>query len=98
MSGTTKVDRTVSPPAIAVPHAYNAAVDFVDRHLAEGRGAKVAFIDDTTELTYAGLAEQVNRAGNALRGLGVRIEERVLLVLLDTVRFPAMFFSAIKIG
>lgn len=40
----------------------------------------------------------MNRAGNALRGLGVRMEERVLLVLLDTVRFPAVFFGAIKIG
>jgi benzoate-CoA ligase len=98
MSGYAKVDRTVFPPTIDVPRAYNAAVDFVDRHLAEGRGAKVAFVDDTTELTYAGLAEQVNRAGNALRGLGVRMEERVLLVLLDTVRFPAVFFGAIKIG
>ncbi|MEP7121258.1 MAG: benzoate-CoA ligase family protein [Byssovorax sp.] len=98
MSGYAKADRSTCPPAIDVPRTYNAAVDFVDRHLAEGRGAKVAFVDDTTELTYAGLAEQVNRAGNALRGLGVRMEERVLLVLLDTVRFPAMFFGAIKIG
>jgi benzoate-CoA ligase family protein len=98
MAGYVKVDRTISPPALDIPREYNAAVDFVDRHLAEGRGAKVAFLDDTTELTYAGLAEQVNRVGNALRDLGVRIEERVLLVLLDTVRFPAVFFGAIKIG
>src|SRR5258706_5049859 len=98
MSGYAKADRSTSPPQLDIPRVYNAAVDFVDRHLAEGRGAKVAFLDDTTELTYAGLAEQVNRAGNALRGLGVRMEERVLLVLLDTVRFPAMFFGAIKIG
>jgi benzoate-CoA ligase family protein len=98
MSGYAKADRTTSPPTLDVPRAYNAAVDFIDRHLGEGRGDKVAFVDDTTELTYAGLAEQVNRAGNALRGLGVRMEERVLLVLLDTVRFPAVFFGAIKIG
>ncbi len=98
MSGYATADRSTSPPMIAIPRVYNAAADFVDRHLAEGRGAKVAFIDDTTELTYAGLAEQVNRAGNALRGLDVRMEERVLLVLLDTVRFPAVFFGAIKIG
>jgi benzoate-CoA ligase family protein len=98
MSGYANADRSTSPPLLDIPRVYNAAVDFVDRHLAEGRGAKVAFIDDTTELTYAGLAEQVNRVGNALRGLGVRMEERVLLVLLDTVRFPAVFFGAIKIG
>jgi benzoate-CoA ligase len=98
MPAFTTVDRSTSPPAVVVPRDYNAAVDFVDRHLAEGRGPKVAFVDDTTSLTYAGLAEQVNRAGNALRALGVRMEQRVMLLLHDTARFPALFFGAIKIG
>ena len=81
-----------------IPRLYNAAADLVDRHLAEGRGDKVAFIDDTESLTYAGLAARVNRAGNALAALGVRREERVLLVLLDTVAFPAVFLGAVKLG
>jgi benzoate-CoA ligase family protein len=98
MSAFTTVDRSTSPPAVQVPRDYNAAVDFVDRHLAEGRGAKVALVDDAESLTYAALAEQVNRAGNALAALGVRAEQRVMLILLDTVRFPALFFGAIKIG
>ena len=98
MSSFTRVDRSVSPPRVDVPRDYNAAVDFVDRHLDEGRGDKIAFIDDTQSLTYAGLAEQVNRAGNALRSLGVGMEQRVMLLLLDTVRFPALFLGAIKIG
>jgi benzoate-CoA ligase family protein len=98
MSALTTVDRSTSPPAVHVPRDYNAAVDFVDRHLAEGRGEKVALLDDTTSVTYADLAEQVNRAGNALAALGVRREQRVMLVLLDSVRFPALFFGAIKIG
>src|SRR5439155_25167244 len=38
------------------------------------------------------------RAGNALRHLDVRIEERVLLLLLDTPEFAVSFFGAIKIG
>jgi benzoate-CoA ligase family protein len=98
MPGYAVVDRSVSPPRVEIPRAYNAAVDLVDRHLEEGRGDKIAFIDDTTSLTYAGLAEQVNRAGNALSALGVRMEDRVLLVMLDTVRFPALFLGAMKIG
>jgi benzoate-CoA ligase family protein len=98
MRAYATVDRSRTPAEIHVPHPYNAAVDFVDRHLEEGRGEKVAYIDDGTKLTYAGLAEQVNRAGDALRTLGVGMEERVLLVLLDTVRFPALFFGAMKIG
>jgi benzoate-CoA ligase family protein len=98
MPAFTVVDRSTSPPVVQVPRDYNAAVDFVDRHLAEGRGGKVAFVDDGGSLTYAGLAEQVNRAGDALRALGVRMEQRVMLLLSDTVRFPAIFFGAIKIG
>jgi benzoate-CoA ligase family protein len=98
MPDYTRVDRSASPPVVDVPRAYNAAVDLVDRHLDEGRGDKVAFLDDTQSLTYAGLAEQVNRAGNALHALGVRLEQRVLLVMLDTVRFPALFLGAMKIG
>ncbi len=94
----TTVDRSTSPPRVHVPRDYNAAVDFVDRHLAEGRGEKLAFVDEGPGLTYAGLAERVNRAGNALRGLGVRMEERVMLLLADTVAFPTLFFGAIKIG
>jgi benzoate-CoA ligase len=103
MPAFTTVDRSTSPPLVQVPRDYNAAVDFVDRHLGEGRGDKVAFVEDARDgheagLTYGALAEQVNRAGNALTGLGVRMEERVLLVLHDTTAFPVVFFGAIKIG
>jgi benzoate-CoA ligase family protein len=92
------VDRSTSPPRVHVPRGYNAAVDLVDRHLAEGRGEKVAFVDDRTRLTYADLAEQVNRAGNALLALGVRREQRVVLILQDSITFPVLFLGAIKIG
>jgi len=98
MPGYAVATRSVSPPRLEIPREYNAAVDLVDRHLDEGRAGKVAFRDDQRELTYGELSEEVNRAGNALRGLGVRMEERVLLLLLDTVRFPVIFFGAIKIG
>src|SRR5262249_18802283 len=87
-----------SPPRVSFPRDYNAAVDLVDRHLVEGRADKVAYTDDATCLTYGALAEQTNRAGGALRALGVRMEERVMLLLLDTVRFPALFLGAIKLG
>lgn len=98
MAAFTTVDRSTSPPRVEVPREYNAAVDLVERHLVEGRGARVAYIDDTTSLTYAALAEQVNRAGGALAALGVRMEQRVLMIMLDTVRFPAVFLGALKIG
>jgi len=85
-------------PALSLPRAYNAATHFIDRHLAEGRGEKIAVIDDRGPVSYADLADRVNRAGNALAGLGVRREERVLLCLLDSRDFPAVYFGAMKIG
>jgi benzoate-CoA ligase family protein len=77
---------------------YNAAADLVDRHLAEGRGASIAYRDDRGVYTYAELAERVNRAGNALAELGIEPEHRVLLLMLDTIDFVALFLGAMKLG
>ncbi|MBV8052187.1 MAG: benzoate-CoA ligase family protein, partial [Acidobacteriaceae bacterium] len=49
-------------------------------------------------VTYGGLLERTNRAGNVLRQLGVDIEQRVLLAVLDSPEFLYCFFGAIKIG
>ena len=49
-------------------------------------------------MTYGQLFERVNRLGNALKTLGVRQEERVGMLLLDTPEFPYCFFGAIKMG
>ena len=83
---------------IILPEQFNAAAYFVDRHLDEGRSEKVAIECLDSRVTYLDLFQRVNRVGNALRQLGVRIEERVLLLLLDTPEFAASFFGAIKIG
>src|SRR5438552_10025493 len=85
---------------LGVPEQFNAAVCFIDRHLAEGRGAKVAIECGDERVTYAELAERVNRCGNVLReaGCGVRPGERVVLLLLDGPAFFYAFFGAIKIG
>ena len=85
-------------PQIAIPRDYNAAVDLVERNLKAGRGEKIAFRDDRVALTYAALAERVDRAASALRALGLEPEQRVLLCLLDTVDFPTLFLGAIKAG
>src|SRR5579863_2246575 len=84
--------------AFTVPRDYNAAVDLIGRNLGAGRGGKVAVRDDRGAYTYAELAERVDRAANALRGLGLEPEHRVLLCLLDTIDFPTVFLGAIKAG
>ena len=89
----------VTAADLGVPEAFNAAAHFIDRHIAEERGAKVAIECGDERVTYAELADRVNRCGRALRDtLGVQPEERIVLLLLDTPAFAAAFFGAIKIG
>jgi len=85
-------------PSIIVPRDFNAAVDLIERNLAAGRAGKLAFRDDRESLTYGELAEQVDRCANALRSLGLEPEQRVMLLLLDTIDFPVAFLGAIKAG
>ena len=83
---------------IELPAIFNVASHFVDRHISEGRGQRIAFECGEERVTYAQLHERVNRAGNALKKLGVRQEERIGLLLLDTPEFAYCFFGGIKIG
>jgi 4-hydroxybenzoate-CoA ligase len=89
----------VSPKGqLSLPRDYNAASHFIDRHLADPCRDKIAFIDDRGRYTYTELAERVNRAGNALKSLGLEMEHRVMLCLLDGIEFPSLFWGALKIG
>jgi 4-hydroxybenzoate-CoA ligase len=77
---------------------YNAAVDMVDRNVAEGRAAKIAFIDPTRALTYGELADGAARVGPMLANLGLQREDRAAMIVLDTVDFPILFWGAIRAG
>ena len=78
---------------------FNAATWFVDRNVEEGRGGNVAIEYGDERVTYRQVLERVNRLGSALRDrLGVRCEERVLLLTLDSPEMIYSFFAAIKIG
>lgn len=77
---------------------YNAAVDLVDRHLAEGRADRLAFVDPVRRLSYGELHDRSARFAGALDRLGVRREQRIALILLDTVDFPVAFWGAVRAG
>ena len=77
---------------------YNAVSDFVDSHIAAGRGNKVAFVDPERSLTYGDLQARSIRFANALRDLGIGPEQRVALLLNDTVDYPVAFWGAIRAG
>ena len=87
-----------SAPPIVLPDEFNAAAYFMTATLPGGRGAKVAIECGDIQVSYRQLFERVNQLGNGLRSLGVRIEDRVFLLLFDTPEFAASFFGAIKIG
>jgi benzoate-CoA ligase len=97
--GDGTATRVITAEALGIPHLFNAASYFVDRHLAEGRGQSVAIECGAERVTYAELHERVNRFGSALRSeFDVRVEERVALLLLDGPAFAYAFFGTIKIG
>jgi 4-hydroxybenzoate-CoA ligase len=77
---------------------YNAVNWLLDRNILEGRSDKVVFIDDTRHLTYGQLQKLSCRVANALLRMGVRREERVAMIALDTVDFPAIFLGAMRAG
>jgi len=84
--------------SIQLPTIFNVASYFVDRHISEGRGNKIAFECGDERVSYQQLFERVNRAGNMLKKLDVRQEERIGMLLLDTPEFAYCFFGAIKMG
>ncbi|MHC2277770.1 4-hydroxybenzoate-CoA ligase [Bradyrhizobium diazoefficiens] len=78
--------------------SYNAVTWLLDRNVEVGRGNKLAFDDTVSRLTYGELQRESRRAANMLRRLGVRREERVAMIMLDTVDFPIVFLGAIRAG
>jgi 4-hydroxybenzoate-CoA ligase len=77
---------------------YNAVSDFIDAHVARGLGAKTAFIDPDRTLSYGELQARSVRLAHGLRALGIRQEDRVALLLPDTVDTPVAFWGALRAG
>jgi 4-hydroxybenzoate-CoA ligase len=70
----------------------------LDRNVEEGRGDRLVFDDTVSRLTYGELQQQTRRAASMLRRLGLRREERVAMIMFDTVDFPVVFLGAIRAG
>jgi benzoate-CoA ligase len=71
----------------------NAAVDFVDRHVAEMHAVRIAIRCENHAYSYGEIAGLMHRTGNALGDLGVDMESRVFLLLQDSPQFVAAFFA-----
>ncbi|MBL6931793.1 MAG: benzoate-CoA ligase family protein [Rhodospirillales bacterium] len=96
---TVSIDKSTTPASLTFSSNFNVAPSFIDRHLDEGRSDKIVIRSVAgDQVTYGELAEGVNRAGNALLGLGIGKGERVLMVVKDCPAFFFVFWGAIKAG
>src|SRR6202023_2952776 len=77
---------------------YNAVTDFIDGQVARGLGEKIAFTDTDRSLSYGELQPRSCRFASALQQLGLRPEERLALLLYDTVDFPVAFWGGARAG
>ena len=85
------------PSQVSAPGtSFNFAQHLLAANTA--RAAKPAFIDDLGTLSYGALDERVRRLAAALRALGVKREERVLLLMLDGNDWPVSFLGAAYAG
>ena len=83
---------TVLPP----PERFNFAQHLLQRNA--GRADKAAFVDDRGSLCYGALEDRVRRLAAGLRGLGIKREERVLLLMHDGLDWPVAFLGAMYAG
>ena len=83
---------------VEFPERFNMADYFLYHNLEEGRENKVCLHFKDQTFTYGEAARMSNRVGNALRELGVEIEDRVLIVLPDCPEFVWTWFGAARIG
>jgi 4-hydroxybenzoate-CoA ligase len=77
---------------------YNAVTDLLDAQVARGLSGKTAFADTDRTLTYGELQARSCRFASALKDIGLRPEERLALLLYDTVDFPVAFWGGVRAG
>lgn len=97
-ANTVHIDRSGAEPVFTFADSFNIAVHMIDRHLAEGRGARTAYLTDRETVTYAQLADRVNRCGNALLQAGVAPRDRLIMIVKDCPEFVYLYYGAIKAG
>jgi benzoate-CoA ligase family protein len=77
---------------------FNLAEQLLEHNLAAGREGKIALRWRDENHTYLGLSEASTRLGHAFLELGLRMEERVLIVLSDRPEFSHAWFATLKCG
>ena len=96
---TFHLDTSSSPAKFEFSETFNVVVPFIDRHLTEDRGEKIAILCSNGEsVRYSELADRINRCGNLLLDKGMKAGERLLMVVKDAPEFFYLFWGSIKAG
>jgi 4-hydroxybenzoate-CoA ligase len=77
---------------------FNMADYFLDRNIRQGRGHKIAIYSEHRNYTYNDLQKMVNKNANGLREIALRVDDRLMILMLDVPQFYAMFWGAVRIG
>jgi 2-aminobenzoate-CoA ligase len=86
-------------PELKYPDRINCAVELLDRRIEAGDGDRPCLISPSENLSYAQLAERVNRIANVLtRDLGLLPGHRVLLRGPNSPTMVAAYLAVIKAG
>ena len=86
-------------PELQYPDRLNCVTEFVDKWVASGQGGRTAIVSPGETLTYAQLAERINRIANVLtRDLGLVPGNRVLLRAPNTPTMIAAYLAVMKAG
>jgi len=84
--------RSVTPP----PTDFNFAQHLIATNA--GRANKTALIDDVGSLTYGELTDQIRRFAGGLKAMGLKREERVLLLMQDSTDWVVAFLGSLYAG
>ena len=79
----------------------NAAIYFLDRHVDEGRGRRIAFREFSgakRELSYEELSTRSGQVAGAFKRSGIQREQRAAMLVLDQIEYPQLFWGGLKAG
>ncbi|MEZ4862668.1 MAG: benzoate-CoA ligase family protein [Caldilineaceae bacterium] len=82
---------------LSFPPHYNAS-ELLFQNLHADRRDRIAIYWEEETYTYAQLCEMAGRFGNALKSLGIPVGSRILMLVMDTPYFPAVFFGSMRAG
>src|SRR5690606_36894393 len=86
-------------PELQYPDRLNCVTEFVDKWVTSGQGGRICIVAPSETLTYAQLAERINRIANVLtRDLGVVPGNRVLLRAANNPTMIAAYLAVMKAG